>query len=120
MAPGEGEGEGATTKKKKKASAAYTDNFLEWYRTYPRHVRKKEAATAYDRAIKRITVERGIESDEAHGVLMEMVQIFADSDKGRGDFCPHPTTWLNGGSWDDDPNDWNRGAVKAPSSEPAF
>jgi hypothetical protein len=28
---------------------------------------------------------------------------FAWSDKGQGEFCPTPTTWLNQNRWEDDP-----------------
>jgi len=30
-------------------------------------------------------------------------------------FCPHPATWFNRGSFDDDPKEWVRGAAAAPS-----
>jgi hypothetical protein len=31
---------------------------------------------------------------------------FAKSDKAAGEFCPHPTTWLNQGRYDDDQATW--------------
>lgn len=30
-------------------------------------------------------------------------------------FCPHPATWFNRGSFDDDPKEWVRGAAATPS-----
>ena len=82
--------------------------FQNWWTKYPRKVSRKKAGTAYERAVKSVMAEQGATAAEAHGVLLEAVEAFAASALGRNQkFCPHPTTWLNGGRWADDRSDWD-------------
>jgi hypothetical protein len=41
--------------------------------------------------------------------LVERMQAFSASPKALSRFCPHPSTWLNEGRYDDDPRTWLRG-----------
>ena len=80
------------------------------YEAYPRHVGKAKALPAIEKAIEVIT-ERGFGwmKRDAAAWLLERVQKFADSPAGKhGTFTPHPTTWMNGGRYDDDDAEWQR------------
>lgn len=81
-----------------------------WWKSYPKKVGKQGARAAYDRAVKRIATDRGITTSEAHKALLATVTAFAESDKAKGQYCPHPATWLNEGRYDDDPETWRDNA----------
>ena len=71
------------------------ERFENWYQTYPRHVGKQKAFTAWKRALKHI--------DEQ--TLIEKTRLLAANhqrQRTEKQFIPHPTTWLNRGGWDDD------------------
>ena len=75
------------------------------YQAYPRHVGKQAALQAIRRALERL-------SANGHGPdwLLERVKAFAESPAGRaGPYTPHPATWFNRGSYDDDPAQWQVG-----------
>ena len=80
--------------------------FTAWWEHYPRKAGKKAAAKAYASAVKDISAEHRITPTEAQERLLEAAKAFAGSDKGRGAFVPYPTTWLNQGRYDDDPETW--------------
>ena len=93
------------------------------YAAYPRKVGKQAAVKAIQKAIRQIADARGhddmIGGIPAIEVLMERTQLYAShvtrwptADK---QFIPHPATWLNRGSYDDDPKEWVRGAAATPS-----
>lgn len=74
---------------------AYPEEFEEWYRTYPRHVGKRKAFTAWKAAIKRVNPD----------TLMARTQSFASHVETQSTdqrFIPHPTTWLNRDGWEDE------------------
>lgn len=78
-----------------KKNNTYPEEFEQWYRTYPRHVGKRKAFTAWKTAIKRIDPT----------TLLARTQEFASHVKAQGTeqrFVPHPTTWLNRDGWDDE------------------
>ena len=78
-----------------KKNTPYPEEFEEWYRTYPRHVGKRKAFTAWKTAIKRVDPT----------TLLARTQEFASHVKAQGTdqrFVPHPTTWLNRDGWDDE------------------
>ena len=72
-----------------------SQDFDLWYSTYPRHIAKISARTAYDRTIKKglATAEQLLKGAIAYAATV------AGSDPK---FTKHPTTWLNGGCWDDE------------------
>lgn len=95
----------------------YTEDFLEWYWHYPRKVAKLKAAESYDKAVEFLVVAEGLVEQEARDRLLESVKIFAVSYTGKGQFCPHPATWLNQARYDDDPREWNQ-RNSEPTPEP--
>ncbi len=77
------------------------------YQAYPRRIAKTNALAAI-----RKVVASGISAD----LLLEKTQQFAAATAkwGEGDkkFIPHPATWFNRGSYDDDPKTWIRSYVR--------
>ncbi len=79
------------------------------YEAYPRHVGRAKALPAIDKAIETIAERGSWMKKEAGTWLLHRVQKFADSPAGkRGTFTPHPTTWMNGGRYDDDDAEWQQ------------
>ncbi|MBY0797852.1 hypothetical protein [Corynebacterium parakroppenstedtii] len=68
--------------------------FTEFWKTYPRKVGKDRARKAFASACRRATAEEIIEGAK---------RLAADPNLPDKQFIPHPTTWLNGGGWDDEP-----------------
>lgn len=92
-----------------KRESAEREIFDAWWRACPRKVGRKEAARAYANAVLAIRGRpptEGPGGDDPHAFLLERINAFAISPKGRGEFCPHPSTWLNQGRYDDDPQAW--------------
>jgi len=82
----------------------YTEEFIIFWNTYPRKVKKPDAAKAYRRSVGRIN-EHGHHTasglDTAHELLIIRALQYAQAwppermrEKG-GDFRQHPSTWLN-------------------------
>ena len=72
-------------------STPYTDEFLDWYKHYPRKVGKGAAAKAYG---KLTADERATLNDITHTYAASV----QDSEER---FIPHPATWLNERRFDD-------------------
>lgn len=73
------------------------DAFEQFWTTYPRRVGKTDARKAWNRAT------RDTDPDE---ILAGVHRFAADPNlppKDEARFIPHPATWLNRGSWGDDP-----------------
>jgi hypothetical protein len=85
----------------------YCKAFEAFWDAFPKHRRtaKVKAYEAWVRAGKRLRA-RGMGSDAAVAYLWSAAKQFAESPKGRGEFCPMPSTWLNGGCYDDSPDAW--------------
>src|SRR5262245_4933473 len=67
-------------------------SFEDFWSTFPRRVAKIKARTAYDKALKLTTPEK----------ILEAAKKYAAERIGKdAAFTKHPTTWLNGGCWDD-------------------
>jgi hypothetical protein len=80
------------------------------YAAYPRHVGRGRAMDAIEKAIVRIAVERGTKCTVAATWLLAKVRDYAASPAGqRGEYTPHPSTWMNQERYTDDPNEWKRG-----------
>ena len=74
------------------------------YQAYPRHVKKAVALKAIENALKKIA-ERG--TRDPVGWLLDRVKKFAGSNAGqKGEFTPHPSSWMNGEQYDDDDREW--------------
>lgn len=72
---------------------AYSADFEEWWRTYPRKVAKRAAWEAYQEALTHTDTES----------LLDAAKRYSLDPNREQQFTPHPTTWLRQGRWDDDP-----------------
>lgn len=73
--------------------------FDAFWDAYPRRVGKKAAEKAYAKAITGLNG-----TEDPHGKILRAVQTYA-AEVTDPKFIAHPTTWLNGGRWDDEPDD---------------
>lgn len=69
-------------------------DFDQFWTAYPRRVKKGYARQCYERALKKAS----------HEEIMAGLRTFviAEPWEGRIQFCPHPSSWLNGEQWDDE------------------
>jgi len=76
----------------------YPAEFEVAWKAYPPKGRANKAAAlkAWRKAVKAITPDD----------LLAAIVRYAESDKGRGDFCGHMATWLNGCGWESAPEAW--------------
>ena len=98
------------------------------YQAYPRHVGKIAAKKAVRKALTRIERAKAGEGDRDWAVawLIGRTETYAASDVGQGKCFndpPHPATWFNRGSYDDEDGEWQaRDGVKPvrrlPTDEP--
>jgi hypothetical protein len=98
---------------------AYSKHFLGFWEAYPRKEGKQKAHRYWRTAVKQVCIEKGLEPQEAADFILEAANEFAGSVIGSGDYCPHPSTWLNQGRYDDDRSEWNRSREPARAM-PAF
>jgi len=79
----------------------YSAEFEKFWQTFPsrRKTKKRRAFADFKKAKKRVDV----------ATLMTAVEEYARSNKGRGEFCQMPSSWLNGDCWEDDRASWNEG-----------
>jgi uncharacterized protein YdaU (DUF1376 family) len=79
------------------------------YQAYPRKVGKQAALKAIDKAVEQVAKANGWPIRDAQEFLFERTQAYARSPAGNdGEYTPHPATWFNRGSYDDDPAEWRR------------
>lgn len=89
------------------------------YAAYPRHVGRIAAIAAIKRAVLRESKALG--EARARKMIYEAVQRFAASPAGnKGHFTPHCATWMNRGSYLDDPAEWEDQAASPVSREPGI
>lgn len=69
------------------------DDFERFWAVYPRHVGKRAAQRALQKALTSTDIET---------LLAGAIRLRDDPNRIER-FTPHPTTWLNQGRWDDDP-----------------
>mgnify|MGYP001033611744 FL=1 len=102
--------ENHTQLNQKKARAFLAPGFDDWYKTYPRRVKRPKAEKAYHKAAKSIMQADGCTVEAAAKKLLAAAQAFAESDVGRGEprYIPYPATWLNAAEYNDDPKEWKR------------
>jgi len=74
----------------------YSDDFLRFWKVYPKRVGKLAAYRAWQ-----YTLKKGLADAEQ---IIEAAYIFVKTEQGRGDrqYIPHPSTWLNQGRYDDE------------------
>jgi hypothetical protein len=101
QAEAEAEAEAEAVKSKPSSRSASTDSLFEKaYEQYPRHVGKDAAKKAWPKAIAR---------SESEDFLYQRVMTYAAVCERTGkekQFIPHMATWLNRGSFMDDPTEW--------------
>jgi len=73
------------------------------YSAYPRKVGKADALKAISKALKAKSPADLLAATQAYA---EAVKTWPEADKC---YIPHPATWFNRGSYDDDPATWKRG-----------
>lgn len=83
----------ATTPEPSRKAPARSNRFDDFWSVYPRKASKKAAAVAYVKAIKNV--------DEQ--TLIDAAIRYAQDPNRDPEYTKIPTTWLNGGCWDDDP-----------------
>lgn len=83
---------------------AYTADFEEFWKAYPRKDNKAGAFLSYKRCRA-----KGCKA----GLILIRAQQFAESDSGMNEvaFIPHATTWLNQMRFMDDPKVWNKSGL---------
>ena len=79
---------------KAKKPNGYTDDFENFWRTYPRRIEKKSAFKAWKTALK-----SGATTDEIIAGAARYAQYRAGEPER---FTKHPSTWLNQGCWEDE------------------
>lgn len=67
--------------------------FVEFWATYPRRTAKGDALKAYTKALTITDAD----------TIIDAAQAYADDPNRDDAFTAHPSTWLNGQRWDDDP-----------------
>jgi hypothetical protein len=76
----------------------YTAEFEEWWKKYPRKKNKGAAFKAFQRAKKIVGADR------LFSALSEQLPFLErEAQRDGGQYCPHPASWLNAGSYDDEP-----------------
>ena len=80
-------------KDKDKDKELKTSSFDEFWSVYPRKVGKQDALKAFERALRLATAEE----------IVTGAQRYADDRNRLAEFTAHPATWLNRGSWSDEP-----------------
>lgn len=83
----------------------------EIYQAYPRKQGKIDALKAITKAMRRENSAHLLERTKA---FAEAVSLWTEDDRKR--FTPHPATFFNRGSYDDDPATWVRKSHKGRAS----
>lgn len=83
---------------------AYTQDFEEFWKAYPRKDGKAAAFLSYRRCRS-----KGCKA----GLMLIRAKQFSESDVGMGEeqFIPHASTWLNQLRFMDDPSAWNKSGM---------
>ena len=98
----------AIEEKPQKGRMVPTDEEFEaFYQAYPRRVNKANAKVAFAKAFK--TLRKTLAPDAVIETIMQGVSVYAKH--ANPDVLCHPTTWLNGCRWEDDP-----GSIGTPAT----
>lgn len=96
LSPGAGEqrsrGTGEQGNSKTRERVGYSPEFETFWATYPRKESKRQAWTAWGKAIKRASVE----------AITEGALRYAQDPNRSDQFTKHASTWLNADGWEDD------------------
>ena len=96
-------------------SSAGARRFRDFWNSVHTKVGKAAAQKAFTKAVSRVAKERGIDLDDAAGMITRAMTEFAATPSANpSDRTPiHPSTWLNQGRYDDDPDAWRRDGLSA-------
>jgi hypothetical protein len=98
-------GAGSRVRFRKQSTDNKEEAFTEWYRLFPRRVKPRAALKAYKQALSRgATVE---------DLKLGAKRYAAERDGQDPTFTMHPSTWLNGDCWKDEPRPQIMGASHA-------
>ncbi len=92
------------------------ESFEEFWGNARRKVMKKRARKSWDVAVRDIAKRRGWSRAMAEAWLLYKWVMYNKSPKIMATalkFVPHPSSWLNGGGYDDDPKEWLDGGEQA-------
>ncbi len=78
------------------------------YQAYPRKIGKADALRAIRKALEKMPADKLLEATKAYAVA---VALWPPDEQMK--FTPHPATWFNRGSYEDDRTAWCRGHVPA-------
>jgi len=84
------------------------------YAAYPRKIGKQAALKAIKKACGTGAVGQ-MKAVTILGKVKEYAAAVAQWPAADKQYCPHPATWFNRGSYDDDPSEWLRGTPAATS-----
>lgn len=101
------------------STAPYSDDFESWWKVYPRNGKKLDAWRAWPKAIAIIRQRNDWPDPTAVDWLIQVTKRFVASPKGKGDFVPHGSTFLNARRFDDDPEDWKRDGTRRSGTSTA-
>ena len=76
------------------------EDFDRFWKVFPRRVNKAKACEAFDRAFKKLRAKHPAE--KCVSIIVNGAKVYAE--RANPDVLCHPTTWLNGERWDDDPD----------------
>ena len=82
------------------------EEFSVFWKTYPRRIAKANARKAFDKAIKRATME----------TMLEGITRYVANKPDYQDYA-HPASWLNGDRWEDE---WEPVQPKAPRYKDSY
>lgn len=93
-----------SNKKSKKERTDVHSSFADWWSVYPRREGKAVAGQAYGKALATIAKADGCTIDEAAELLLEKTRRLLPSIEEREpQYRKTPAAWLNGGHWEDEP-----------------
>lgn len=102
--------------KREESKITYAEKCEIIYQLYPRKVAPEDGKRAIEKAIKLKGFEHIRNRTMAYG---EAVRKWSRDFRFRGtsgsDLVPHPATWFNRGSYDDDPREWEGDRRYAPT-----
>ena len=81
---------------KKEPETGIDPEFIQFWTAYPRKLKKADALKAWQRAMRKPPIDYILEQ-------LEKWKASGDWTKEGGRYVPHPTTWINGERWNDEP-----------------
>lgn len=87
------------------------------YSAYPRKIGKQAALKAIIKAVKGHMGSERVSVSAGMAEMLRLTRLYAAAvarwPAADKQFIPHPATWFNRGSYEDDPKEWQRGHFTA-------